>query len=47
LHSFVEQLRVVNRVFSPGAAEIAVAERVVAAFAAAEAGGSAAVQRDG
>lgn len=41
------QIPVVNRVFTPGAAETAFAERVVAAFAAAEAAGSAAVQLDG
>jgi citrate lyase subunit beta / citryl-CoA lyase len=41
------QIVVVNRVFTPGEAEIAFAERVVAAFARAEAEGSAAIQLDG
>jgi len=41
------QLAIVNRVFTPSEAEIGFAERVVAAFAAAEAAGSAAVQLDG
>ncbi len=41
------QVAVVNRVFTPGEAEIAFAERVVAAFARAEAEGSAAIQLDG
>ncbi len=41
------QIPVVNRVFTPTAAEIAFAERVVAAFARAEAEGSAAIQLDG
>jgi len=41
------QIAVVNRVFTPGEAEIAFAERVVAAFARAEAEGSAAIQLDG
>jgi citrate lyase subunit beta / citryl-CoA lyase len=42
-----DQIAVINRVFTPSAAEMAFAERVVAAFAAAEAAGSAAVQLDG
>jgi citrate lyase subunit beta/citryl-CoA lyase len=42
-----EQIAVVNRVFTPSDAEIAFAERVAAAFAAAEAVGSAAIQLDG
>jgi citrate lyase subunit beta/citryl-CoA lyase len=42
-----EQIAVVNRVFTPGDAEIAFAESVVAAFAKAEADGSAAIQLDG
>jgi citrate lyase subunit beta/citryl-CoA lyase len=42
-----DQLAVVNRVFTPSAAEIDFAERVVAAFAQAEAEGSAAIQLDG
>ncbi len=42
-----DQIAVVNRVFSPTAAEIAFAERVVAAFAEAEAAGSASLQLDG
>ena len=41
------QIAVVNRVFTPSEAEIALAERVVAAFAGAEAEGSAAIQLDG
>jgi len=41
------QVDVVNRVFTPGAAEVAFAERVCAAFAQAEASGSAAIQLDG
>jgi citrate lyase subunit beta / citryl-CoA lyase len=41
------QIAVVNRVFTPSEAEIALAERVVAAFARAEAEGSAAIQLDG
>jgi citrate lyase subunit beta/citryl-CoA lyase len=41
------QIAVVNRVFTPSEAEIAFAERVVAAFARAEAEGSAAIQLDG
>ncbi|MGE0803230.1 MAG: CoA ester lyase [Lautropia sp.] len=41
------QVPVVNDVFSPSAREIAWAERVVAAFAAAEAAGQGAVQIDG
>ena len=41
------QIAVVNRVFAPSEAEIAFAERVVAAFARAEAGGSPAIQLDG
>jgi citrate lyase subunit beta/citryl-CoA lyase len=42
-----DQIAVVNRVFTPSAAEIAFAERVAAAFAKAEAEGSAAFQLDG
>jgi citrate lyase subunit beta / citryl-CoA lyase len=42
-----KQIGIVNRVFTPGEAEIAFAERVVAAFARAEAEGSAAIQLDG
>jgi citrate lyase subunit beta/citryl-CoA lyase len=42
-----DQIAVVNRVFSPTDAEIAFAERVCAAFAHAEAEGSAAIQLDG
>ena len=41
------QIVVVNRVFAPSEAEIAFAERVVAAFARAEAEGTAAIQLDG
>lgn len=41
------QIAVVNRVFTPTNAEIDFAERVVAAFAEAEQGGSAAIQLDG
>src|ERR1700739_3782497 len=41
------QVAVVNRVFTPSEAEVAFAERVVAAFARAEAEGSAAIQLDG
>lgn len=41
------QIAAVNRVFSPSDSEIAQAERVVAAFAQAEAEGSAAIQLDG
>jgi citrate lyase subunit beta / citryl-CoA lyase len=41
------QLAVVNQVFTPSEAEIAFAERVAAAFARAEAEGSAAIQLDG
>ena len=41
------QIAVVNRVFTPSEAETAFAERVVAAFARAEAEGSAAIQLDG
>jgi citrate lyase subunit beta / citryl-CoA lyase len=41
------QIAVVNRVFTPSEPEIAFAERVVAAFARAEAEGSAAIQLDG
>lgn len=41
------QIDVVNRVFTPTDAEIAFAERVCAAFARAEADGSAAIQLDG
>jgi citrate lyase subunit beta / citryl-CoA lyase len=42
-----DQIAVVNRVFTPSDAEIAAAERVVAAFAKAEAEGLAAIQLDG
>jgi len=42
-----DQIAVVNRVFTPTDAEIAFAERVTAAFAKAEAEGSAAIQLDG
>jgi citrate lyase subunit beta / citryl-CoA lyase len=42
-----DQIEVVNRVFTPSEAEIAFAERVAAAFAKAEAEGSAAIQLDG
>ena len=42
-----DQIAVVNRVFTPTDAEIAFAERVCAAFAQAEAEGSAAIQLDG
>lgn len=42
-----EQIAVVNSVFTPSDAEIAFAERVSAAFAKAEAEGSAAIQLDG
>jgi len=41
------QIAVVNRVFTPSEAEVAFAERVAAAFARAEAEGSAAIQLDG
>ena len=41
------QIAVVNRIFTPSEAEIAFAERVVAAFARAQAEGSAAIQLDG
>lgn len=41
------QIAVVHRVFTPNEAEIAFAERVAAAFARAEAEGSAAIQLDG
>jgi len=41
------QVTVVNRVFTPGNAEIDFAERVIAAFAKAESEGSAAIQLDG
>ena len=41
------QIAVVNQVFTPSAEEIAFAERVAAAFAKAEAEGSAAIQLDG
>ena len=41
------QIAPVHRVFTPGEAEVAHAERVVAAFAEAEAAGSAAIQLDG
>jgi citrate lyase subunit beta / citryl-CoA lyase len=42
-----DQIAVVNRVFTPSDEEIAFAERVAAAFAKAEAEGSAAIQLDG
>ena len=42
-----KQIAPVHRVFTPGEAEVAFAERVVAAFATAEAAGSAAIQLDG
>jgi citrate lyase subunit beta / citryl-CoA lyase len=42
-----KQIAPVHRVFTPGDAEVAYAERVVAAFAEAEAVGSAAIQLDG
>ena len=42
-----KQIAPVHRVFTPGATEVAFAERVVAAFAQAEAAGSAAIQLDG
>ena len=42
-----DQIAVVNRVFTPSEAEVAFAERVAAAFAKAEAEGSAAFQLDG
>ena len=42
-----KQIGTVNRVFTPEEAEVAHAERVVAAFAEAEAVGSAAIQLDG
>jgi len=42
-----DQIAVVNRVFTPGDAEVAFAGRVVAAFEDAEAAGSAAIQLDG
>jgi citrate lyase subunit beta/citryl-CoA lyase len=42
-----DQIAVVNRVFTPSESEIAFAERVDAAFAKAEAEGSAAIQLDG
>jgi citrate lyase subunit beta / citryl-CoA lyase len=42
-----KQIAPVHRVFTPGEAEVAFAERVVAAFAQAEAAGSAAIQLDG
>ena len=42
-----KQITVVNQVFSPSEAEVAFAERVVAAFAQAETAGSAAIQLDG
>jgi citrate lyase subunit beta / citryl-CoA lyase len=41
------QIPIVNRVFTPSAAEIAFAERVVDAFARAEGEGRAAIQVDG
>jgi citrate lyase subunit beta / citryl-CoA lyase len=42
-----DQIAVVNRVYTPSDAEVAFAERVTAAFAQAEASGSAAIQLDG
>jgi citrate lyase subunit beta / citryl-CoA lyase len=42
-----KQIAPVHRVFTPAEAEVAFAERVVAAFAEAEAAGSAAIQLDG
>ena len=42
-----KQIAPVHRVFTPGEAEVAYAERVVEAFAEAEAVGSAAIQLDG
>jgi citrate lyase subunit beta/citryl-CoA lyase len=42
-----KQIAPVHRVFTPGEAEVAYAERVVGAFAEAEAAGSAAIQLDG
>jgi citrate lyase subunit beta/citryl-CoA lyase len=42
-----KQIAPVHRVFTPGEAEVAFAKRVVAAFAEAEAAGSAAIQLDG
>jgi hypothetical protein len=42
-----KQIAPVHRVFTPGEAEVAFAERVVAAFVEAEAAGSAAIQLDG
>ncbi|HTW69296.1 MAG TPA: CoA ester lyase [Acetobacteraceae bacterium] len=42
-----DQIAVVNRVFTPSDAEVAFADRVCAAFARAEAAGSAAIQLDG
>jgi citrate lyase subunit beta/citryl-CoA lyase len=42
-----DQIAVVHRVFTPSDAEVAFADRVVAAFAKAEAEGSAAIQLDG
>jgi citrate lyase subunit beta/citryl-CoA lyase len=42
-----DQIAIVNRVFTPSDTEIACAERVAAAFAKAEAEGSAAIQLDG
>jgi citrate lyase subunit beta/citryl-CoA lyase len=42
-----DQIAVVNRVFTPSDAEVAFADRVAAAFAKAEAEGSAAIQLDG
>src|SRR5438270_5705969 len=42
-----DQIAVVNQVFTPSEVEVAFAERVAAAFAKAEAAGSAAIQLDG
>ena len=42
-----EQIDPVNRVFTPTEKEIAEARKIVEAFAAAEAGGSASIQVDG
>ena len=42
-----KQIAPVHRVFTPGEAEVAYAERVVGVFAEAESAGSAAIQLDG
>ena len=44
---YPKQIAPVHRIFTPGEAEVTFAERVVAAFAEAEAAGSAAIQLDG